>query len=75
MRNSMQTHRGEVGHIIHAEPTSLSGSERQRGKRAQKNIAGAMGAKRETGSIGLLGYRVHYREDDVIGIAWCDVEF
>ncbi|MGO9138607.1 MAG: hypothetical protein ACLP9S_06620 [Syntrophales bacterium] len=75
MRNNMQTRQGEEGYIWPLGVVSLQGTGRQRGERVSKNIAGATGAKIKTGSIGILGCRVHYREDDVIGIAWCDVEF
>ena len=78
MRSSMQTKQGEVGHVRSAAPISPSRSEGQRARRVNrvpKNIAGATVAVRKTGSIGLLGSSVHYREDDVIGIAWCYVEF
>jgi hypothetical protein len=74
MRNNMQTRQGEVGHARHAGPIGLSGSKRQQAYRT-RNISGATSGRRKTASIELLESRVHYREDNVLGIAWCDVVF
>ena len=74
MRNSTQTRQGEAVHVRYAGPTSLSGLNSQRAHRT-KNIAGATSSKGKTASIELLESRVHYREDKVLGIAWCDVVF
>ncbi|HVO67033.1 MAG TPA: hypothetical protein VMT12_11165 [Syntrophales bacterium] len=85
MRNKMQAHQGGVGQIETPELISWLGrtaNDRKEVKGVQRNVKAKTRAKTvrerkglegETNDTSYLEYDLHYVEDNMIGIAWCDV--
>ena len=87
MRNRMQARQGgvdQIGQVGQISPLGrrvkdrIEGSSNQRSVRAKTSAKIVKELKRpqgETAGIRELDYRVRYTEDNVIGIAWCDIVF